>query len=63
MAARKQLRTQLNDILVAAREQSWKYGRCGMGGGGMEVAELESYEESDGPQYAGTETGDTQVGK
>ena len=34
-----------------------------MGGGGREVVESESEAGSDGPRYAGTEIGDSQVFK
>ena len=51
----------LKNILAAAREQHWKYGRHGVGGRGREVAESESDAGSDGSQDAGTDTGDNQV--
>ena len=53
----------LKNILAAARERHWKYGRHGVGGRGREVAESESDAGSDGSQDAGTDTGDNQVGK
>ena len=62
-AARKQLSATLKYILAAARERRWKLGRHGEGRGGREVVEWESDEGGDGPRYAGTDTGDTQMGK
>ena len=63
MAARKHLSATLKFILVAARERRWKSGRCGGGGGDREVADPGSDSGRDGTQDAGTETGDSQVGK
>ena len=60
-AANKQLRATLEEILVAERAQCRESGRCDDDGGGGEVAE--SSLGSEGPQYAGTKTGDTRVGK
>ena len=51
----------LEYILAVARVWRWESGRCGEGGGGREVAE--SGAGSNGPQYYGTDTGDTRVGK
>ena len=44
-----------------ARTWRWEYGRRDKGGGGREVTE--SYAGRNGPQYAGTETGDSGVGE
>ena len=44
-----------------ARTWRWEYGRRDKGGGGREVTE--SYAGRNGPQYAGTETGDAGVGE
>ena len=63
MEDRKQLGEMLNYILVAAKALRWKSVRRGNGGGGREVAESDSDAGSDVPRYAGTETGDAQVGK
>ena len=60
-AARKQLSVTLEDILVVTRARHWESGRSGEVGGGREVAE--SCAGSDRPWYAGTETGDAQVGE
>ena len=60
-ADQKQLSTTLEEILVAERAQCRESGRCDDDGGGGEVAE--SSLGSEGPQYAGTKTGDTRVGK
>ena len=61
MEDRKQLSETSEDILEAARARRWESGRRGEGGGGREVAKSDSG--SDGPQYAGTDTGYTRVGK
>ena len=46
---------------MAAKAQRWESGRCDDDGGGGEVAESDLG--SEGPQYSGTDTGDTQVVK
>ena len=52
----------LKDILAAARERRWKFGRRGKSGGGeMGVEDSEYGAGSDGYRYSGTETGDAQV--
>ena len=56
-----QLSATLEYILAAARTRRWESGRCGEGGVGRE--ESESDAGSDGPWYAGTDTGDSQVGE
>ena len=57
----KQLSATLEDILAATRARRWESGMRSEGGGGREVAESDAG--IDGPQYAGTETGDARVGK
>ena len=63
MASRKQPSATLKEILAAASDWRWKFGRRGEGRGGMEVGESESDAVSDGLRYSGTETGDAQVGE
>ena len=53
----------LKDISAAARERRWRYVRRGGGGGDRDAYESEYGAGSDGYWYAGTETGDSQVGK
>ena len=60
-AARKQLSTMLEDILAAARARCWESGRCGKGGGVRDLAEYNVG--SNGPRYAGMDTGDARLGK
>ena len=60
-AAWNQMSATLEHILAAARARRWESGRRGEVGGGREVAESDAW--SDGPWYAGTEIGDTGVGK
>ena len=61
--ARKKQSATLKDIPEAARARHWKYGRCGKGRGGREVAELDFDAGNYVSRYAGTETGDSQVGE
>ena len=64
MESRKQLSAMLHEILATARELRWKSGRHGKSGGGdRDAEESEYWSGSDGSRYAGTETGDTKVGK
>ena len=56
MAARKQLSATLKDILEAARERRWKYGRHGWGVGDRDAERSEDGEGKDGSQDAGKET-------
>ena len=60
-ASQKQLNVALEDILALPRARRCESGRRGEGGGGREVAESDAG--SDGPRYAGTETGDARVGE
>ena len=62
-AARKQLITTLKEILETARKQRYKSGRHGGGVGDRETEESEDGAGSGGSRYAGTETGDAQVGE
>ena len=45
---------------MAARARRWESSRRGEGGGDREIEESDAG--SDGTQYSGTETGDSQVG-
>ena len=53
----------LKEILVAARERCWEFGRHGEGEGGREVSESEFNAGSNWTQYAGTGICDAQVGE
>ena len=61
MADQKQLLASLEEILAEERTMCWESGRHGNGGGGREVAESDAGRK--GNLYAGTETGDAQVGE
>ena len=60
---RKQPSDTLKDILAAARDRRWKSGRRGGGEGNRNTSESEDGAGRNGSWDAGTETGDTKVGK
>ena len=63
MAARNQWSATLKDFLAEARERRWKSGRRGRGRRDMDAEDSKYGTGSDGYWDAGTEKGDTQVGK
>ena len=60
-AAWKQLISTLEEILGEAKARRWESGTRGEGGGVRQVEKSDAG--SDGTWYAGTETGDVQVGE
>ena len=62
-ADRKYLSARLKEIPEAARERRWKSGRHGGGGIDRDAEESEDGAGIDRSRDAGTETGDSQVGK